>query len=183
MLLNELRSLADHPLASRVPISCALMKPQREGRPDSDVEGLIHLILTRYHDVHRREFPVAIRLARKVEAIHADDPDCPRGLADHLAQMADELESHQHREEEVLFPMILGGGSPMIRFPVRRMMHEHVEVEEQLRLLRRLLRSYEIRPGACGTWRALVAACRKLDCDLREHMRLENEILFAPYLD
>jgi regulator of cell morphogenesis and NO signaling len=158
------------------------MKPTAGGRPDPDVAGLIDLIVTRYHDVHRREFPAASRLARKVEAVHADTPDCPHGLADHLAMMADELESHQQREEEVLFPMILGGNNPMIRFPVRRMLEEHVDVEEQLRVMRGLLRGYEIGPDACGTWRTLVGACRKLDCDLREHMRLENEILFAPYL-
>lgn len=29
----------------------------------------------------------------------------------------------------------------------------------------------------------LVELCRKIDGDLREHMRIENEELFAPYLD
>lgn len=179
-MLNETGSAAE---TGRAPLSCALMQPTPGARPDPDVAGLIELILTRYHAVHRAEFPIAIRLARKVEAVHADAPHCPHGLADHLAMMADDLESHQHREEEVLFPMILGGGSPMIRFPVRRMMQEHVDVEDQLRRLRELMRGYEVRPDACGTWRALATACRKLDCDLREHMRLENEVLFAPYLD
>lgn len=147
-----------------------------------DAPGLIELILTRYHAVHRAEFPEAIRLARKVEAVHVDDPECPRGLADHLAFMADDLEGHQQREEQVLFPMILNGGSPMIRFPIGRMMAEHAEVEAQLLRLRALTHDHTAPPGACHTWQALVRACRKIDADLREHMRLENEHLFAPFL-
>lgn len=148
-----------------------------------DVPGLIELILTRYHETHRREFPEAIRLARKVEAVHAADPECPRGLADHLAFMADDLESHQQREELVLFPMMLNGGSPMIRMPISRMMAEHLDVEDQLTRLRALTHDHAAPPGACHTWQALARACRKLDADLREHMRLENEVLFEHFLE
>lgn len=163
-------------------IRCALFPPSPAHGASVEVKGLIDLILTRYHETHRREFPQAIALARKVEAVHAGDADCPRGLADHLAFMADDLESHQQREEQVLFPMILGGGSPMIRFPIGRMMAEHKDVEEQLVRLRALTRDHSAPPGACATWRTLVNACRKLDLDLHEHMRLENDVLFAPFL-
>ena len=121
---------------SGAPIRCALFPPGPAKDTPADVKALIDLILTRYHETHRREFPEAIALARKVEAVHAGDADCPRGLADHLAFMADDLESHQQREEQVLFPMILGGGSPMIRFPIGRMMAEHADVDEQLVRLR-----------------------------------------------
>lgn len=164
-------------------MSCALMTaaPQN-GSAAAGAAELIEFILTRYHETHRREFPEAIRLARKVEAVHAADPQRPRGLADHLAFMADDLESHQQREEQVLFPMILGGGGPMIGFPIRRMMAEHTDVEDQLVRLRVLTHDYVAPDEACGTWRALMRACRKLDCDLTEHMRLENELLFAPFL-
>ncbi|RAK66286.1 hemerythrin domain-containing protein [Phenylobacterium kunshanense] len=148
-----------------------------------DVPGLIELILTRFHETHRREFPEAIRLARKVEAVHAAEAECPRGLADHLAFMADDLEGHQQREELVLFPMMLRGGSPMIGMPIGRMMAEHRDVEDQLARLRALTHDHAAPPGACHTWQALVRACRKLDVDLTEHMRLENEVLFQHFLD
>ncbi len=179
MLDDTLLAPADPPV-----IRCALMSaaagPARA--PSADAAGLIELIVARYHETHRREFPEAIRLARKVEAVHADAADCPRGLADHLSLMLDDLESHQQREEQVLFPMILAGGSPMIRFPIARMMAEHDDVEGQLRSLRTLTGDFSHPPDACRTWQALTQLCRKLDADLREHMRLENEVLFAPYV-
>lgn len=147
------------------------------------LETLIAHIVARYHDVHRAEFPQAIRLARKVEAVHADDPAAPRGLADHLAMMFDDLEAHQQREERVLFPTMLRGGCAVVQHPIRRMMAEHQDVEAQLAELRTLTRDHTPPEGACASWRALCAACRKIDEDLVEHMRLENEELFAPFLE
>ena len=47
---------------------------------------LIAHILERYHETHRRELPELIRLAEKVERVHASHPDVPAGLAE--AQLA-----------------------------------------------------------------------------------------------
>ncbi|MDQ0464419.1 regulator of cell morphogenesis and NO signaling [Caulobacter ginsengisoli] len=182
MLEDPPISSANHSAATPQ-IRCALMTPKPDGDPDLRSASLIGLILTQYHEPHRRELPQAIALARKVEAMHAAEPECPRGLADLLTFMLDDLESHQQREEQVLFPMILAGGSPMIRFPVQRMMAEHEDVEAQLLQLRTLTQDFSHPPGACATWRALTALCRKLDVDLREHMQIENQVLFAPFLD
>ncbi|MBX3485862.1 hemerythrin domain-containing protein [Phenylobacterium sp.] len=170
------------PRGDAAPIRCALMTPDPDARPRPDIAGLIELIQVRYHDTHRREFPEAIRLARKVEAVHAADPGCPKGLADLLALMLDDLESHQRREEQVLFPMLAAGGGPMVRFPIARMMAEHVDVDGQLASLRAITHDFAEPEAACDAWRELMRLCRKLDADLREHMRLENEQLFAAFL-
>jgi regulator of cell morphogenesis and NO signaling len=157
----------------------ALEGPQ----PPPNMDELIRHILERYHEVHRAEFPEAIRLARKVEAVHADQAACPRGLADHLAMMFDDLEGHQQREERMLFPTMLQGGCSVVTFPIRRMMAEHDDVHDQLAALRVLTCDHTAPEGACRSWRALVDACRKIDEDLVEHMRIENEELFAPFLE
>jgi len=158
--------------------------PLREPDPARfETEALIGHILRRYHEVHRRDFPEAIRLARRVDAAHADHPDRPRGLTDHLALMAADLEDHQQKEEQILFPMMLAGGAPMIRFPIGRMLAEHEDVEDQLRRLKQLTGAFRAPQGACGSWRELYRLCAKIDEDLREHMRLENDVLFARFLD
>src|SRR5690606_5161162 len=156
------------------------LQPVQAAAP-TDVDALIDHILERYHEVHRAEFPEAIRLARRVEAVHRDKPDCPHGLADHLTFMFGDLDGHQRKEEQVLFPMMRQGGSPMIGFPIARMMAEHEEVGEQLERLAELTTDFVPPPGACTTWRALYQACRKIDEDLREHMHLENNILFPQF--
>jgi len=145
--------------------------------------ALIDHIVQRFHDVHRAQFPKAIALARRVEAVHQDHPRCPRGLADHLAVMADHLISHQAREEAVLFPLMLAGGHPMIGHPISRMEAEHRDVDEQLLRLAMLTTDFTPPTDACDSWRSLYRACQEITGDLREHMRLENNILFPMFLD
>lgn len=151
--------------------------------PASDTGDLIQDIISRFHEVHRRDFPEAIRLARRVESMYALDPQGAPFVADYLSMMFDELEAHQQREERVLFPAMLNGGCAAIQVPVRRMMAEHHDVETQLATLRDRLGDYAAPRAAPPSWVQLVELCRKIDRDLREHMRIENEELFAPYLD
>ncbi len=86
---------------------------------------LIDYILDNFHQVHRTELPELLRLANKVERVHADKPDCPHGLSDHLLQMAQELELHMQKEENILFPMIKRGTGSMVLGPISVMRHEH----------------------------------------------------------
>lgn len=167
-----LREFARHPVAPPEPAPETLA-----------TDRLIEHILARYHEVHRRELPEAIRLARKVEAVHGADQAVPKGLADHLSLIAADLEDHQQKEEQVLFPMMRMGGAPMIRFPIGRMMAEHEEVDGQLAQLWELAGGFVAPEGACGSWRELYRLCGKIHDDLIEHMRIENEILFPRFLD
>ena len=156
-------------------------RSSEDGWAQAGSTALIEHIVRCYHDGHRTQFPQAIALARRVEAVHADHPRCPRGLADDLAIMADHLMSHQGREEAVLFPMMLAGGSPMIRHPVARMKEEHRDVDDQLLRLAVLTTDFTPPVDACATWRSLYRACHEIADDLREHMRLENDILFPRF--
>lgn len=150
------------------------------GSATSSAELIAH-ILERYHVVHLAELGVLAPLARKVETVHADHPATPAGLADHLSFILDDLCGHQRKEEQVLFPMMLDGGHPMIGHPIARMMAEHQDVEAQLARLADLTDGFTAPANACRSWRALIEGCRKLDTDLREHMRLENDLLFPRF--
>jgi len=158
----------------------ALVMPAEGGVPASSAE-LIALIQTRYHEVHRRELPELVRLARRVEAVHRDKPDCPHGLADLLETMAAELEDHMQKEEQILFPMMARGGAPMIGQPISVMRHEHDNHGEHLRALAALTNDATPPDGACNTWRALYAGIRKLEDDLMQHIHLENNVLFPRF--
>ncbi len=156
------------------------LSPERTSIPDS-VEGLIGHILERYHQVHRREMPELHDLAIRVERVHADHPAAPVGLSDLLARMQAELESHMGKEEQVLFPLMLAGGNPMIVHPIGMMRHEHDEHGEQLRALAALTGDMTSPDGACNSWRALYAGLAKLAEDLTEHIHTENNILFPRF--
>lgn len=147
----------------------------------SSADGLIALILERYHAAHRKELPQLIALARKVEAAHAAHPACPDGLTDFLLDTLADLEGHMRKEENLLFPLLLGDGGSCVPFAMKRMRAEHDDHGERLTIMARLAHEYAPPADACGAWRALYAGCAKLDTDLHEHIRLENEVLFPMF--
>ncbi|MFC3149166.1 iron-sulfur cluster repair protein YtfE [Piscinibacterium candidicorallinum] len=150
--------------------------------PDApDTTSLIAHILQRFHEVHRQQLPELIRMARRVEAVHREHPDVPRGLADHLEDMEEELLEHMAKEEQILFPMLLAGGNPMVVHPIGMMRHEHLGHGAQLEKLAALARQHKAPAGACNTWRALYAGTARLTDDLIEHIHLENNRLFPAF--
>ena len=93
---------------------------------------LVDHILARYHEVHRAQLPELIRMARRVEAVHRDNPHVPAGLADTLEAMHEELLSHMEKEETILFPMLKTGGNAFVVHPIGMMRAEHVDHGEAL---------------------------------------------------
>ena len=144
--------------------------------------ALIDYILQRYHETHRRELQDLIPLAEKVERVHAGHPDAPKGLAALLLRMSDELEMHMQKEEAVLFPMMRQQPpKPMIAHPIARMRIEHDDHNALLRELDAVTHQGRMPEDACGSWRALYAGVRKLSDDLKEHIRIENDVLFPQF--
>jgi len=158
----------------------AQLSPQTSPLPES-VGGLVGHIVERYHAVHRRELPELRKLAARVESVHAGHPEVPAGLADLLARMQGELEAHMLKEEQVLFPLMLAGGHPMIAHPIAMMRHEHDSHGEELAALTPLTREMTPPEGACNSWRALYAGLAKFAEDLTEHVHIENNILFPRF--
>ncbi|WP_255992234.1 iron-sulfur cluster repair protein YtfE [Chitinolyticbacter albus] len=142
-------------------------------------ERLIDHILQRYHERHREQLPELIRLARRVEQVHGDRADCPLGLADFLAAMLQELESHMQKEEQILFPMLRQVGPGQVSGPITVMRSEHDQHGEALDELERLTHDFTPPTDACNTWRALFAGAAQLKQDLMQHIHLENNVLFV----
>jgi regulator of cell morphogenesis and NO signaling len=147
--------------------------------PD-EPEEIIEFILLRFHETHRRELPELTQLARRVEEVHADHPRVPKGLAEFVNALAEELESHMRKEETVLFPMIRAG-HPMVAAPIAVMESEHEDHIAALTKLDAMTGNFEPPANACASWRALYAGLRKLSDDLKEHIHTENNLLFPRF--
>lgn len=138
---------------------------------------LIDFILERYHAVHRVQLPEAIALARRVEEVHANEALCPAGLAEHLTDMYQELESHMLKEEQILFPMLRVNTHP--QGPIMVMESEHEEHELAVQKIETLTHGLTMPSDACSTWRHLTSLLTELVNDLRDHIELENNVLFV----
>lgn len=140
---------------------------------------IIAYILPNFHDRHRQQFPELIRMARRVELVHGDSPNCPTGLADALEAMHHDLESHMQKEEQVLFPMLNQRSAAEVIDPIMVMRYEHDQHGESLEHLEALAHDFVPPQGACNTWRALYLGLDQLRQDLMQHIHLENNILFT----
>jgi len=142
------------------------------------LDALIDHLLARFHEPHRAELPRLFEMATKVEAVHGEKASCPKGLAQHLQKLADELELHMQKEEQVLFPLIRAGRGRMAVMPVQVLEQEHRDHGENLARLRELAHDFVPPEEACGTWRALYLGLAELESELMQHIHLENNALF-----
>ena len=160
-------------------IAAAGSAEQTEVRWDQRrVEELVGHILDHYHAPLREELPRLIDLASRVEQVHAEKPECPKGLAALLVGVRDAVENHLGKEEGILFPLILSGRGGMARMPVQVMLQEHEDHGQSLRRIRALADDFQAPAEACASWRELYRSLEQLEFDLMEHIHLENNILF-----
>lgn len=140
---------------------------------------LIAHILKTYHEPHRADLPELIQLAQRVETRHAEHPLCPVGLGQLLQAMEADLTVHMLKEERVLFPMLVHGADTAAQAPIQVMRHEHNDHEAELHALQVCTHAFELPHDACNSWRILYERVTQFSTELREHIYLENEILFA----
>lgn len=139
---------------------------------------LVDYIIGRFHEDLRKRIPELIQLAGRVERVHCDSPDCPKGLSSFLRFLMTEMENHMQKEEQVLFPLMKSGQSIMTHMPIQCMKHEHLEHAANLEKLRELTNNYKVPEGACTTWKALYAGLDLLEEEIMKHIHLENHVLF-----
>lgn len=149
--------------------------------PPQDAAALTHYIETRYHARHRQQLPDLAALSAKVERVHVAAQGVPAGLADLLQQMIGELEVHMKKEELVLFPAIRGGRGPDLAAPIAVMRADHDDHSAELDRIMGLTNGLTLPAGACRSWTALYDGLGEFVTDLRAHLALENDVLFAKF--
>ncbi|WP_279049654.1 iron-sulfur cluster repair protein YtfE [Cedecea davisae] len=160
----QLAALADEPV-------------EKDWRSAPLAEIIDHIIV-RFHDRHREQLPELILQATKVERVHADKPNVPKGLAKYLAMLHQELSSHMMKEEQILFPMIKQGMGAQAGGPISVMESEHDEAGELLEVIKHTTNNVTPPPEACTTWKAMYNGINELIDDLMNHISLENNVLF-----
>jgi regulator of cell morphogenesis and NO signaling len=153
--------------------------PRWDERP---IPELVRHIVDYYHLRLRGELPDLVSLAARVESRHAKKASCPRGLRVHLEEVQRAVLQHLAKEEQVLFPMILGGRATYAAGPIHVMESEHRDHAENLQKTRALTADLVAPEEACPTWRALYLRLVQLEADLMEHIHLENNVLFRRVL-
>ena len=149
---------------------------------------LIAHIQRRYHETLRAELPRLSQMLAKVVSRHGDRlPETLLPLQQTFEHLSDEMFDHMRKEDQVLFPAIVGlesstdtAGTPSIGIdgPIEMMEHEHEQAGAALARIRELTRGYAPPEDACPTFRGLYYGLAELESDMHVHVHLENNILF-----
>jgi len=147
---------------------------------------LIGYIVDKHHAYLRAELPRIDAMAERVAKVHGGHTPSLVEVFHIFCAMAEELDGHMMKEEQILFPAIRtlseGGATMPLDGPVACMLQEHDDAGEALALMRELTNGFTPPPEACNTYRALFAGLAELEEDLHRHIHLENAVLFPQAL-
>jgi regulator of cell morphogenesis and NO signaling len=104
------------------------------------------------------------------------------------------LEHHLITEEGAVFPLLeslegsawngeLAQEHADVGQLTKHLESEHRKALEALERLRELRSGHNLPDGSLGRWRELLEGLEELDRDLKEHIRLEGEVLFPRSLE
>ena len=168
-------------------------RPAVAGVPDVTwaVDALAEYIVRRHHGYIREQVPVIDGHLAKLIAVHGEHHPELLQIAAHFKELAGELRSHMLKEEHLLFPYLqqlaasaeYGLEPPIGMFgsvsnPIRMMEAEHRYAGDELGVIREMTSNYAVPSDGCTTFRVCYEELAAFDADLRQHIHLENNILF-----
>lgn len=138
-----------------------------------------------HHRYLVEELPGLAALVDKVAQAHGESDPALHQVKALFHELAAELLDHLQKEEKILFPLIrrldanqqLPAGMS-VEAPIHQMESEHASSGDALAALRDLTRGFTPPPGACGSYRAMLAGLERLERDMHLHIHKENNILF-----
>lgn len=156
-----------------------------------ELDDLIEHIIEKHHKYVNAALPMLDEFSIKVARVHGNANPEVIEIASHYQAVAMELRIHMQKEEVILFPYIRQiaeakrNHEPLsvplfgsVRNPVSMMESEHESAGNALEAIKELSNDFTPPGYACNTYRVLFAKLKEFDDDLRQHIHLENNILF-----
>jgi regulator of cell morphogenesis and NO signaling len=149
-----------------------------------------HIVRVHHHSI-RQELPRLAEMGSQLAATRGDRAlELPR-IAELIEKLHREMYAHIEKEEQILFPFISQIDQESIvsyppahacfrsvAYPIFIMEQEHESASHITAELIRLTNHFDPPSWACATHIALFSGLRQFELDLRQHVRLENDVLF-----
>jgi regulator of cell morphogenesis and NO signaling len=163
-----------------------LVDPQK-----CSLTGLISYIVDKHHSFTRKEMVRLESLIEEVSLAHTQNHPELTQIRILFEEICADLRPHMLREEQILFPHIVAMESAMngkhpspvaafnsISKPIRMVTLEHDEAGAMFRQLRKFSSNYAVPADCCISFQMLYQGLEAFEYDLRQHIHLENNILF-----
>lgn len=155
------------------------------------LDFLIDYILNVHHVYIRERTPDLLAWSRKAARVHGEKHPELIQVDALFSALAEELEMHMRKEENVLFPyvrLIAAAEKTQAKIsqppfgsvlnPVSVMEHEHESAGAAIAEIRRITNDFTPPEDACNTYKAFYAGLKEFESDLFLHVHFENNILF-----
>jgi len=152
---------------------------------------LIQHIVRTHHQYVRRELPRMSEMAQKVAGKHGNRVPEMKRIGELVMELSSEMFAHFEKEEQILFPFITGMEQGLsvscapfhacfesLARPVAMMVMEHGMAESRMAEIHDMTNGFAPPDWACPTFNAFYAGLKEFAANLREHVSLENDILF-----
>jgi regulator of cell morphogenesis and NO signaling len=149
-----------------------------------------HIVRVHHHCV-RQDLPRLAEMASKLAAIRGERAPELAKVAELIEKLRSEMYTHIKKEEQVLFPFISQMDQESIvaypsshacfrsvTHPIFMMEQEHESAEHIVAEIISLTNHFEPPSWACTTHIALFNGLREFEADLKQHVHLENDVLF-----
>ena len=139
-----------------------------------------------HHVYVKSELPRLIEMSGRVAYKHGWRDERLPEVASTVVALAEEMTSHMHKEETILFPIVrqIDAGETgefhcgSVANPIAVMEAEHESAGGATARLRELTDGFTPDAEACNTHRALLAGLAEFESNLHLHVHKENNILF-----
>jgi regulator of cell morphogenesis and NO signaling len=152
---------------------------------------LVQHIVRVHHLRVRQDLPRLVEMARAVGEKRGNRAPELHAVAELTNKLHVDMLTHIEKEEQVLFPFISQMDQESIvayppshacfrsvAHPIFMMEQEHESADHIVAALVRLTNHFEPPAWACATHIALLSGLREFEADLRQHVHLENDVLF-----
>ena len=173
----------------------ALMALDAQGQKQQGLEqlplpDLLNYIEATHHSFIREKAPLLMEYSQKMVRAHGENHDEIKPLAGWIRALVEDLMPHLMKEEQILFPAILGLHNQVemqncfghIGNPINAMLYEHDDALQILEKIREITNDFQPPAHACTTWRVCYASLAEFEADLKQHIHLENNLLFPQAL-
>lgn len=172
---------------------------EAEGGAPAFASWPLDLVLDYVLKYHHRNFhehhEELQRLVDKVAGVHGDRHPELIEVKQMVDESMEELQSHFAKEEQVLFPQLYElfeasqqqrSAAPFhcgsILYPIRQMMTEHDTAGDIWQRISDITEGFTTPADGCATYRLMNQELYRFFQDLKEHISLENNILFPGFL-
>lgn len=157
---------------------------------EMNAEQLISYILIHHHFYVKQSMPAILAHLEKVAQKHGERFPNMVEVFYLFGEISEEMTSHMHKEEAILFPRIkeiealfmIHQKRPLtegyVTGPIQVMELEHDHAGELLYKIGELTNSYTPPASACTTFKVCLAELKEFEEDLHKHVHLENNLLF-----